>query len=191
MKISQSFSYMFKDPSWFFKVFVGGLFLLLSFVIVGIPFLLGYEVALIRGKEGELALPHWKELRSIFREGAVVLSSGLIYTSLTYLLLTMLFKTASVIPQLVAALTGAFIWLPLVMIQFASKPTFLSCFFVSSIFARLYRQPASFGTALLVSFLVIASTTAFGWMSLIVGWPFVVFWGISVQAHLLGQAARL
>ena len=191
MKISLSFSYMFKDPSWFFKVFVGGLFLILSFVLVGIPFVLGYEVALIRGNQGELALPDWKELRRIFRDGSIVLVASVIYTFLTYLPLRLTFSTVSVLPQLVAAVTGAFIWLPLVMIQFASKPTFLSCFFVSPIFSRLYRLPGSSCTALVVSLLVIASTIALGWMSLIVGWPFVVFWGISVQAHLLGQAARL
>ena len=191
MKISQSFSYMFKDPSWFFKVFVGGLFLLLSFVVVGIPFVLGYEVALIKGKEKELVLPDWNEAGKKFREGAIVLGAGLAYAFLTYLILGFFFKTPSVIPQFVAAVTGAFVWLPLVMVQFASKGTLLSCFIVPSIFSRLYRKPGPFATVLGVSILVIASTVTFGWMTLIVGWPFVVFWGIAVQAHLLGQAARL
>jgi len=42
-----------------------------------------------------------------------------------------------------------------------------------------------------VSFLVTMATFLLGWMSLILGWPFVAFWGIIVESHIAGQLADL
>ena len=84
MDIARSFSYMFKDSSWFFKVFLGGIFLILSAVVVGLPFILGYEIEHIRGvaEQKESILPEWKNMRKLFKEGLIVLCAALVYATL-------------------------------------------------------------------------------------------------------------
>jgi hypothetical protein len=53
------------------------------------------------------------------------------------------------------------------------------------------RHPLNFSAGLGISFLVTLATVFLGWMSLILGWPFVVFWGMVVESHIAGQLASL
>ena len=74
MDIGKAFTYVFVDEDWITKVLVGALFVLSSCVLVGIPFLLGYVIALMRnvmaGKENPL--PAWDELGEKFQEGFIL-----------------------------------------------------------------------------------------------------------------------
>jgi hypothetical protein len=72
---------MFDDPRWLPKVLIGGLFFLLSTVVVGIPFLLGYVARMTRNiiSGDPLPLPEWNDLGEFFGEGLVLFAVGLIY----------------------------------------------------------------------------------------------------------------
>lgn len=78
----RSFSFIGEDPDWIKKVLLGGLFVLLSAVLVGIPFLLGYwSRALKRAAAGEARpLPDWDDLGGLFSEGLPLLGVYLVYT---------------------------------------------------------------------------------------------------------------
>ena len=71
MDIGKAFSYVFEDPQWLQKVLFGALFQLLSLVLIGIPFLLGYNVEIVRNvHRGEAnPLPEWSNLGEKFSEG--------------------------------------------------------------------------------------------------------------------------
>src|SRR6266487_2145688 len=75
------FVFMFDDPRWMPKVLIGGLFFLLSTVVVGIPFLLGYIARMTRNiiAGNPLPLPEWNDLGEFFGEGLVLFAVGLIY----------------------------------------------------------------------------------------------------------------
>jgi hypothetical protein len=193
MDIVRSFSYMFKDSTWFFKVFLGGIFLLASAAFVGLPLILGYEIEHIReaAEQKESLLPEWKNIRRFFKEGFIVLSATLIYAGALMLLIAAVHRSPTASLMLAVLLAVIFFWMPLLLIQFTKRPTFLSCFSILEIVKRCAVHPFLFSVSLATGFLTIAASVLFGWMSMIVGWPFVVFWGILVQSHILGQLAKL
>jgi hypothetical protein len=58
------------DPDWIKKVLIGGAFALLSSLLIGIPFVLGYFSRALRGAvEGAPRLPEWDDLGGIFNDG--------------------------------------------------------------------------------------------------------------------------
>lgn len=193
MDIARSFSYMFKDSSWFFKVFLGGIFLILSAVVAGLPFILGYEIEHIRGvaEQKEAILPEWKNMRKLFKEGLIVLCVALVYAALLLSLIVAVHGAPAMILMLAALIVLIFFWMPLVLIQFTKRSTFFSCFSIVEILKRCSLHPYLYIVSLATGFLTILASFFFGWMSMIVGWPFVVFWGILVQSQILGQLAKL
>jgi len=67
----RAFGFVFEDPFWIRKILIGGLFYLLAFLLVGIPFVLGYCARLMRNViRGEAKpLPEWDDLGEYFAEG--------------------------------------------------------------------------------------------------------------------------
>ncbi|HTY11067.1 MAG TPA: DUF4013 domain-containing protein [Bacteroidota bacterium] len=193
MDISRSFSYMFKDSSWFLKVFIGGIFVMLSGIVVGIPFLLGYEIEYLRAALGhdDIVLPEWRNVRRLFRQGLIVLFAALLYAAVLAVIVGAAFGTPTAAELIGILCIFLFCWLPLVLIQYAHRPAFFSCFSVSDIAKRTLRHPLMYVVALAAGFLTVASSVSLGWMSMIVGWPFVVFWGILAESHILAQLAKL
>jgi hypothetical protein len=78
----RSFTFLTEDPEWIKKVLLGGLFVLLCAVLVGIPFLLGYwGRTLKRAVAGDRPpLPDWDDLGGLFSEGLPLLGVYLVYT---------------------------------------------------------------------------------------------------------------
>lgn len=71
MNISAAFSFPFKDPNWVTKMIWLSIFLLLSPLLIGIPFFLGYTVLTTRNIiEGKEKLPEWSgNWTKLFNEG--------------------------------------------------------------------------------------------------------------------------
>ena len=75
MNYTRAFSFMFEDKNWVVKIFVGAIFNLLSLILVGIPFILGYLLELAKNSsEGkEIPLPEWDKLGDKFTRGLIYL----------------------------------------------------------------------------------------------------------------------
>ena len=76
------FTFVTEDPEWLTKVLVGGLFTLLSAVLVGIPFLLGYWGRTLKNVAAgqPRPLPEWDDLGGIFSDGLRLFGVYLVYT---------------------------------------------------------------------------------------------------------------
>ena len=63
--------FVVEDPDWIKKILIGGLFTLLSVILVGAPFVSGYFVRLVRNvARGEARpLPEWDDLGGLFMDG--------------------------------------------------------------------------------------------------------------------------
>ena len=77
----RAFTSVTEDPDWIKKVLIGGAFVLLSSVLVGIPFVLGYFGRTLRNVVAGAArpLPEWDDLGGIFSEGLRLAAVYLVY----------------------------------------------------------------------------------------------------------------
>ena len=80
--LGRCFTFVTEDPEWVTKILVGGLFTLLSAVLVGIPFVLGYWGRTLNNAAGgqPRPLPAWDDLGGIFSDGLRLLGVYLVYT---------------------------------------------------------------------------------------------------------------
>ena len=193
MNFTQSFSYIFKDGSWFYKVFIGGLFVALSTTTLGIPFIAGYQVKHIRNmiERKEDILPEWKNIAGMFRDGIAVLCALAVYVAVLVSAAFVAGGAFSLTRLGVSTGVVLFFWMPLVVIQYAKRPTLFACFALVTLTSPITKTPTAYATTIGISVAVMTAVFGLGWMSLIIGWPFVIFWGITVHTHILGQLARL
>ena len=71
LDLAQGFRFFFEDPDWVKKILIGGVFMLLSSLIVGGIFVAGYGVHILRRVvRGEpRPLPEWEDLGLYFGDG--------------------------------------------------------------------------------------------------------------------------
>ena len=77
----RSFTFPTEDPEWLKKILIGGVFVLLSAILVGIPFVLGYFGRTLRNVTQGAArpMPDWDDLGGIFNEGLRLTAVYLVY----------------------------------------------------------------------------------------------------------------
>lgn len=95
------FVFLFDDPRWLSKVMIGGVFVLFSSMLIGIPFLLGYIAKMMRNliAGDPTPLPEWADLGELFGEGLRLFGVALIYMVPVSIL--------SILIAIPAAITGA------------------------------------------------------------------------------------
>lgn len=93
MDIAKALTYVTEDKEWITKIGIAVLVSLLSFLIIPIPILIGYSVAISRNvKKGvEQPLPVWDDWGSFFRDGLNVIIAQLVYTLPFWLLSCIVF----------------------------------------------------------------------------------------------------
>jgi hypothetical protein len=75
------FTFVTEDPAWVTKILVGGLFTLLSVVLVGIPFLLGYWGRTLKNVAAgqRHPLPEWDDMGGLFSDGLRLFGVYVVY----------------------------------------------------------------------------------------------------------------
>ncbi len=210
MDIGKSFTFVFEDENWMTKVLVGGLFVLLSFVLVGIPFLLGYALEVIRrAQSGDpQPLPDWSDLGGYFSDG-IKLAAVIIVYALPIIVVGCLAGLMGAAlgsnsqsggngAGLVALCLNCLIllwslvmavFLPAAMISFAETGELMSAFHVGKLWSFIRDNLSNYIIAIVLGW-VASFVASFGIILCGIGILFTTFWGYMVQAHLLGQVAR-
>ena len=211
MDYGKSFSFPFKDKEWLTKIIVGGVFVLLSGILIGIPFLFGYILEVIRnvaaGRDEEL--PAWDNLGEKFTQGlilaviAVVLAIpfglfsciGSVFNGMATNSGSNSAYTLSTLVGLVVGLLSV-LWgiiyaviLPAIMLRYAMTRDFGASIRPSDVWAVIR---ANFGQYILILIVYWLATViaGFGVILCIIGVFLTMFWAYLVQAHLLGQYQR-
>lgn len=75
------FTFITEDPAWLNKVLVGGLFALLSVVLVGVPFVMGYWGRTLKNVAAgqRHPLPEWDDMGGLFSDGLRLVGVYLVY----------------------------------------------------------------------------------------------------------------
>jgi hypothetical protein len=205
MDIGKSFTYLFDDENWVTKILIGALFVLLSFIVIGIPFVLGYIVEAVKNvMDGNpRPLPDWADLGPKFTKGLMLFLILLIY-SLPIIFVSCLSWMGAVIAEKSEAI-GAFLtcmnclsvlWgflvavvAPAATIRYAITDEFISGFQFGQIFNFIANNLANY----IIAFLLSVLAGIIGSLGLIlcgVGVLFTSLWASLVYAHLFGQVYR-
>lgn len=183
MDFGKALGFPFKDPNWVTKMVWLSVFMLLSPVLIGIPFLTGYMILTIRGViEGKEALPEWSgNWEKIFIEGVkycavffVLMVVGGVVSAVGIGLLTFVWDIASAILSL------------LTMARFAAtgdlKDLLDFNWYVD------FTEKNWQNMLLVVIFSIVGGlVAAFGLIAFIIGIFFTMYVYFMVYAHLIGQ----
>jgi len=180
--IAHSLTYLFKDDDWFWKVSVGVLMLLLMCAGIGYFFVIGYYVETVRRcRRRQWTLPEWNKPGPLWRSGAMVGAALLCYTAVIIAGLGALGSGGLLTAGIVFVLTHAFIQ-PFVVLSYLERESFASCFAARSFAAMVRTNGLGALQAAMAGFGIVTIVLSFGWMALIVGWPFFIVWGMLAAA---------
>ena len=216
MDIGKSFTYIFEDKKWLNKVGLGAL---ISIVPILNFAWVGYIVQVVRNVENSQIepLPEWSDLGEKFLKGLIFLVAGLLYALPVVILggiffLPVLFTSGGNVSDAVSgALVGGMIFVscvviiyslalsflyPALLINFARKGTFASCFEFSQIikaasfswgnYLVAWIMSIVFGAVISLISSVLSPIVCIGWIiSIILG-----AWASLIPAHLFGQVAQ-
>jgi hypothetical protein len=206
------FTYVFEDPRWLNKILIGGLWYLAMFVLIGIPFVLGYFARVIRNVIAEVPnpLPEWDDLGEFFSEGLRLFVAGLVYALPMIVIFIGLY-----LPGIIASASdsesarnlgggfmacGACVAIPLslavaffapaAMLRVITSGRIGAAFEFGRIWAFIRGNFINYLLAIVVHF-VANFASQFGVILCVIGIVFTAFWSMLVSAHALGQAWRL
>jgi len=183
--LGRAFTFMFEDRAWPGKVILGGVFILLSCVIIGIPFILGYQLEMSRRayENKEVPLPEWDNMGDKFTQGLIFLIIVIIYWipgSLLFLL-PCLGPCFSLVYALIFALIA-----PYITTKFALTRDFNEAFNFQKIMEFVKANIGDIVIVILIS-IAMGIVASFGVILLIVGVLFTLFWSILGQSYLYGK----
>jgi len=215
MDIGKAFTYAFEDENWLTKVLLGGLFTLLSFILVGIPFVLGYFLETLKNVAmgQERPLPNWSDnLGGLFSKGLKA-AVGVIIWAIPIILVSCLMGVLGAalgqqagrqavqirdVLGLVTACLQCVIWLyslamgvflPAALTRFAISEEISDFFAFGEIFGYVTGNLGNYIIALLLSW-VASLVAGLGVILCFVGVLFTSFWAYLVTAHFFGQVYR-
>lgn len=183
--LGRAFTFMFEDKDWPSKIILGGVFVLLCVILIGIPFLLGYllEVARRAYKNEEIPLPDWDDMGGKFTQGLIFFIILVIYSipGLILSILPCLGNCLCVIYALLVALI-----MPYLMIRYAETRDFNIAFKFEPM-VRYIRE--NIGDIVIVILIAIGMhiLAYFGLILLIIGVFLTMFWAMLGKAYLFGK----
>lgn len=188
MNYTRAFSFMFEDKNWIVKILLGAIFNLLTVVLIGIPFVLGYLLELAKNSaEGkEIPLPEWDNLGDKFARGLVFAIILIIYSIPGIIVSFIPCVKYCLGPLYFIAL--AFV-MPYITVKYARTGSFEDCFRFSEIidFAKSNVNNLLIVVLLTIALQVIAT---FGVLALVVGIFFTSFWAYLAIYYLYGKVVR-
>ena len=204
MDIGKSFTYVFEDEEWVSKVLIGALFTILSGILIGIPFLVGYMVELIANVRAgkEKPLPRWDNLGDKFRDGLLLVIGFLVYSlpvliiACPLVLISMAAgdnnTTFSLLYACLSCLSGLWgivvaILSPAIYIRFAETRELGAIFRFGDILQFTQQHLAEVIVAVLLYIVASFVAAIVGTLLCVVGLLLTGFWATLVEGHLYAQ----
>jgi hypothetical protein len=208
MDIGPAFSYVFGDKDWIKKAAIGGVFILLSIILVGIPFVFGYVIKTIQHvRDGQPGLPEWEDYGGLFKIGLMAVVLGIVYYLPVILLSCIVGVISAAIGQNTDASTAMTVVMtclnilssllsivislvfPAAIIRYANTNDFKASLQFGEVFKIIKENLGNYVIAVIISG-VAMFVAEFGVILCVIGVFLTMFWGYMVSAHLYGQIAR-
>lgn len=216
-EFGRGFTFAFEDPDWIKKIAIGGVFTLLASLIIGIFFVIGYQVRILRNvaNGAPRPLPEWDDLGGIFNDGLAPFGAYLAYGLGATLLVSPFFCMMAFVGPMLGgndggAAAGAviaigavvfyasifviglamWVWLPAAFLRVALAGRFGAAFEFGEILGFIKRHLVNY--LLTLAALLVASFLAqFGIILCCVGVFATTFLSHCILAFNLGELARL
>ena len=181
--IGRAFSYMFEDKNWFGKIFIGGLFCLLSFVFIGMPFVFGYILEVVkRSSENKgVPLPEWDDLGGKFTRGLI------------YIIILIIYVLPGSLLSMSELFCFSFLWwiamlfvIPYITVRYSLSGNFADAFQFKQMFEFVKLNFSNIFIVVLLS-IALSILSSFGILFLVVGVFFTWFWASLGIGYLYGQ----
>lgn len=185
---TRAFSFMFEDKNWIVKIILGAIFNLLTLVLIGIPFVLGYllELAKNSSQGKEIPLPEWDNLGDKFARGLVYAIIVIIY-SLPGIILSFIPCVKYCLgPLYFLALLFA---LPYITVRYAQTGSFEDCFRFNDIIDFVKKNINNLVVVVLLG-IALGIIATFGVLALVVGVFFTAFWAKLAVYYLYGKVVK-
>lgn len=210
--IGKAFTFVFDDEKWVNKILMGSLFSLLSIILIGIPFILGYMLETLRnvadGKERPL--PEWDNLGQKFTQGLLYAIVTFVYTlPATVIYTCSIVAAAALSPSnprggenalsalgailasggmcfLFLYILGFYILLPAITIRFAMTGSFGEAFRFRDHIRFLRENLGNYVLVILLA-LVASIIGQLGAIACFIGVFVTMFYSYLVMAYLFGQ----
>jgi hypothetical protein len=206
------FAFIFEDPRWLTKVLVGGLFLLLSILLIGWFFVMGYMARLARNVVAGMQhpLPEWDDLGEYFVEGFRLFVVVLLYV-LPLIVIALIFGVPGAIMGaaesegvqnvggclmgtvwcLVLPLSLAFtFFVPAAMLRAVMERRLGAAFEIGEIWSFIMANIGNYLLAIVIYF-VARFAAGFGIILLCIGVIFTEFWALAATTYAFAQVWRL
>ncbi len=211
--LGEAFTYAFSDRDWPVKFLVGALFLFLSILLVGIPFVAGYFLEIVRrvARAEPPFLPDWSNLGQTFGRGLIYIVILLIYGS-PLILLACCFLVATIaagiaggetnlsaVGSLVGTLASCLAFplsiiytavLPIVTIQYAVTGDFGAAFRFGEMWDLVRTNLGNYIVIVLISWAVSNLIAPLGLLLCGVGILATYFYALVVSGYLYGLFYR-
>jgi hypothetical protein len=207
------FAFAFEDPRWLPKFLLGGLFVLLSFMIIGLFFIFGYLARLTRNVIAgqQHPLPEWDDLGEYFVEGFRLFAVGFVYVLPIFALIGFFIVPVIVAQQLdigemthklsEAVAAGAWclimpislalsVWLPGALLMSAVDQNFGAGFDFGRIGGFIRANAANYILAFVI-WLIARFAASLGFLLFCVGIVFTIYWSYVVGTYAFAEAYRL
>ncbi len=205
-------TFVFEDPRWVTKVLVGGLFFLLSFILIGTFFLMGYVARLVRNVIAgvQYPLPEWDDLGTYFSEGIKLFLVALAYILPLIVIAILVGIPAAIMTDadneglrniggcllgsvwcLVLPLgLGVTFFLPAATLMAVVHNRMGAAFEFRKIWAFIKANIGNYLLALVV-YLVARFAAGFGFILLCIGIIFTEFWALVATGYAFAQVYRM
>lgn len=206
------FSFVFEDPRWLTKILIGGLFVLLSILIVGLFFVFGYMARLARNVIAGVThpLPEWDDLGEYFVEGLKMAVIGLAYMAPMIILGIIIGIPGAVMSEaeneglknvggclmgsawcLILPLSLAVtFFLPAGLLMFVTTGRMGAAFEFGTIWSFIRANIGNYLLAIVIYF-VAEFASSLGLVLLCIGIIFTEFWSFAAQTFAFAQVYRL
>jgi len=181
-KISLAFEHIFSEDDWFNKVLVGGLYLLLAPLLVGMIMIMGFQIELTcKVIRHETGMPLWRNAAMLWKNGLNASIVSLWYAAIVVGMIMM-----AQIP--VVSATSAVILViahlclnPVIVNRYAVTRSMIACANPLTIFIFIKQRPLEYLLTIVTTTTLIGIAVLFGWMWIVVGWPMLIFFTLIVQ----------
>ncbi len=187
--MTDAFTFTFSDNDWFNKVLIGGCYIVLSPLFIGIVMIMGFQVELSKKiRLSEEGMPMWRNGKSIFASGIRSFSVSVCYGLIILGILALCHVPFMSLTTVIVLGAAHFLLNPMIVNAYSRSNSIIMTLNPLYLFSITGKEFVKWLAVMGLSTALLVFAGLFGWMWIVVGWPLLIFLAMIIQT---GMIARL